>query len=88
MAINYLRAGLTAVAAITTLAAFGPSQADSVADFYKGRQITILVVSGAGGLNALYARTVGDRLGKHVPGNPKIIYQYMPGGGGVGYRHL
>lgn len=80
---SYLRAGLAAVAAITTLAAFGSSQAGSVADFYKGRQITILVPSGSGGLNALYARTVGDRIGKHIPGNPKVIYQYMPGGGGV-----
>jgi tripartite-type tricarboxylate transporter receptor subunit TctC len=83
MTISHLRAGLTAVAAVATIFAFGPSHADSVADFYNGRAITILVPSGSGGLNALYARTVGDRLGKHIPGNPKIIYQYMPGGGGV-----
>lgn len=57
--------------------------ADKVADFYSGRTLTILVVSGSGGLNALYARTVGDRLGAHIPGKPKVIYQYMPGGGGL-----
>ena len=60
-----------------------PASADAVADFYKGKQITILVVSGSGGMNALYARTLGDRMGKHVPGNPKFIYQFMPGGGGM-----
>jgi len=60
-----------------------PASADSAADFYNGRAVTILVVSGSGGLNALYARTVGDRIGKHIPGNPKVIYQYMPGGGGL-----
>lgn len=60
-----------------------PAAADAVTDFYKGRTVTILVPSGSGGLNALYARTVGDRLGNHIPGKPNIIYQYMPGGGGV-----
>ncbi len=60
-----------------------PASADAVADYYQGRAITILVPSGSGGLNALYARTVGDRLGSHIPGRPVIIYQYMPGGGGL-----
>ncbi len=60
-----------------------PASADAVADFYKSKPVTILVPSGAGGLNALYARTVGDRMGKHIPGNPNVIYQYMPGGGGM-----
>ena len=58
-----------------------PAAADAVADFYDGKQITIIVVSGSGGLNALYARTLGDRMGRHVPGKPKFIYQYMPGSG-------
>ena len=75
---------LIAVAACAS-AAFvqAPARADAVADFYDGKQITILVVSGSGGMNALYARTLGDRMGKHVPGKPKFIYQYMPGGGGL-----
>ncbi len=72
-----------AATAALTLAVSAPAQADAVADFYKGKQITILVVSGSGGLNALYARTLGDRMGKHIPGQPKFVYQYMPGGGGL-----
>lgn len=60
-----------------------PATADAVADFYNGRQITVIVTSGSGGLNALYARTLGDRMGPHVPGKPKFIYQYMPGSGGM-----
>jgi tripartite-type tricarboxylate transporter receptor subunit TctC len=80
---SHPRVAIVALAAITTIIAVGPSRAEPVADFYKGRALTILVPSGAGGLNALYARTVGDRLGKHIPGNPKVIYQYMPGGGGI-----
>jgi tripartite-type tricarboxylate transporter receptor subunit TctC len=79
------KAFLSGLAALTLLSAMAsaPAKADAVADFYKGRTLTILVVSGSGGLNALYARTVGDKLGKHIPGNPKVIYQYMPGGGGL-----
>jgi tripartite-type tricarboxylate transporter receptor subunit TctC len=72
-----------AAAAVLTAGLSAPARADAVADFYAGRTLTVLVVSGSGGLNALYARTVGDRLGKHIPGNPKVIYQYMPGGGGL-----
>lgn len=72
-----------AATAALSLAVGAPAQADAVADFYQGKQITILVVSGSGGLNALYARTLGDRMGKHVPGQPKFVYQYMPGGGGL-----
>jgi tripartite-type tricarboxylate transporter receptor subunit TctC len=72
-----------AVVALISAGLSIPAAADKVGDFYQGRTLTVLVVSGSGGLNALYARTVGDRLGKHVPGNPKVIYQYMPGGGGL-----
>lgn len=76
-------AAVIAFAALTTILVAGTAHAESVSEFYQGRALTILVPSGAGGLNALYARTVGDRWGRHIPGNPKIIYQHMPGGGGV-----
>ena len=80
-----IRRYATGVAIAAALAAMSGHavKADPVEDFYKGRTLTVLVVSGSGGLNALYARTVGDRLGAHIPGNPKVIYQYMPGGGGL-----
>ncbi len=74
---------LSAVSLVGLTVAATPAVADAVADFYRGRTVTVLVPSGSGGLNALYARTVGDRLGAHIPGKPKIIYQYMPGGGGI-----
>jgi tripartite-type tricarboxylate transporter receptor subunit TctC len=82
MTIRFSLSGI-ATAMVLSAGLAAPANADAVADFYKGRTLTVLVVSGSGGLNALYARTVGDRLGKHVPGNPKVIYQYMPGGGGL-----
>ncbi len=76
-------AAVIAIAALTATLAAVSAGAASVSDFYEGHALTILVPSGAGGLNALYARTVGDRWGKHIPGIPKVIYQYMPGGGGI-----
>ncbi|MPZ36494.1 MAG: hypothetical protein GEU95_00270 [Rhizobiales bacterium] len=56
---------------------------ESVAEFYKGKQIRIIVGSAAGGGFDLYARYVARHLGKHVPGNPGFIVQNMPGAGGL-----
>jgi tripartite-type tricarboxylate transporter receptor subunit TctC len=59
------------------------AHADAVADFYKGKDVTVIVGSGAGGTNALYGRTIAAHLGRHIPGNPNVVAQFMPGGGGV-----
>ncbi len=56
--------------------------ADPIADFYKGRQVTIIVGSTAGGGYDLYARLVGRHLGRFLPGNPNVIVTNMPGAGG------
>ena len=56
---------------------------DQVADFYKGKQLRIIVASSTGGGFDLYARYVARYLGKHMPGNPTIIVQNMPGAGGL-----
>jgi tripartite-type tricarboxylate transporter receptor subunit TctC len=55
---------------------------DSVADFYRGKQVTIVVGSSAGGGYDLYARLLGRYIGKYIPGNPNVIVQNMPGAGG------
>jgi tripartite-type tricarboxylate transporter receptor subunit TctC len=66
------------------LAIVTPAKAqETVADFYKGRQIRIIAPSAAGGGFDLYARTVARHLGKHVPGKPSVIVQNMPGAGGL-----
>jgi len=59
-----------------------PTQAAGVADFYKDRTVTIMVGFGAGGGYALYARTLGQHMGRHIPGNPNIVLQFMTGAGG------
>ena len=57
--------------------------ADEVADFYKGKTITITAASGVGGGYGVYALLIREHFGKYIPGNPNVIVNYNPGGGGV-----
>ena len=50
-----------------------------IADFYRGRTVTIVVGSDAGGGYDLTARTLSRHMGKYIPGNPTIIVQNKPG---------
>ncbi len=52
---------------------------DSVAQFYKGKTITIIVSSSPGGGYDLYGRMIARHIGKHIPGNPSLIVSNMPG---------
>ena len=59
-----------------------PSHAqDAVADFYRGKQVDIIVGSSAGGGYDTYARLISRHFGEHMPGNPEIVVQNMPGAG-------
>jgi tripartite-type tricarboxylate transporter receptor subunit TctC len=60
-----------------------PATADDVADFYKGRTITITTASGIGGGYGLYATLIREYIGKHIPGNPNVIVSASPGSGGT-----
>lgn len=55
---------------------------DAAADFYKGKQITIVVGSTPGGGYDLFGRLVARFIGKYIPGNPNVIVQNMPGASG------
>jgi tripartite-type tricarboxylate transporter receptor subunit TctC len=71
-----LYAGLIAVA-------ISPAAAQSVEQFYKGTNVTIMVGHPPGGSYDLYARLAANHLKKHIPGNPTVIVEHRPGGGGV-----
>ena len=58
-------------------------QADEVSDFYKGRNVTINIGYSAGGGYDIYARVLARHLGDHIPGNPTVIPQNMPGAGSL-----
>jgi tripartite-type tricarboxylate transporter receptor subunit TctC len=57
--------------------------ADAVETFYKGRTVQVLVGFAPGGGYDLYARTLARYMGRHIPGNPTMVPQNMPGAGGV-----
>ena len=59
------------------------ASAQSVAEFYSGRQISLTVGSTPGGGYDTQARLVARHLGKHIPGNPNIVVQNMPAAGSL-----
>ena len=60
-----------------------PALADDVEDFYRGRNLTVLVGVGAGGEYDLQMRMVARHIGKHIPGKPGTIPQNMVGATGL-----
>ena len=67
----------------TLLLPLTAARAQSVADFYKGKTITILVGSDAGGGYDLTARTLARHLSRHMPGQPNVIVQNKPGASSI-----
>jgi tripartite-type tricarboxylate transporter receptor subunit TctC len=59
------------------------ARADPISDFYKGRSISWILSAGAGGGYASYAQAFAPYFSAHIPGNPNIVIQNMPGGGGI-----
>jgi tripartite-type tricarboxylate transporter receptor subunit TctC len=70
-------AGAGALLAVSVL----PASADAVAEFYRGKQVQIVIGYGTGGGYDAYARLFARHLGRHIPGNPAVITQNMPGAG-------
>jgi tripartite-type tricarboxylate transporter receptor subunit TctC len=64
------------------IAVFIPAYAASQAPFYKGKTITFINGVGPGGTGDLRGKPIAALLAKHIPGNPTIVTEYMPGGGG------
>lgn len=59
------------------------AQAQSVEQFYKGRNVTLMIPSSPGGINDLASRLVARHLGRFIPGQPNIVPQNLPGTSGV-----
>ena len=74
-------------AVLVVAAVFGcvPStaRADPVADFYRGRQINLILSADVGGGYASYANAFAPYFASHVPGRPQVVVQNMPGAGGI-----
>jgi tripartite-type tricarboxylate transporter receptor subunit TctC len=60
-----------------------PAHAQSVAEFYRGKTVNVMIGVGVGGEYDLQARLVARHIGKHIPGNPNVVPQNMTGAGGI-----
>lgn len=81
---------VTSIFALTLLSdaslstgAMAQSDQASLAKFYAGNTIKIVVGLGAGGSYDITARTLARNLGKNIPGNPTVIVENMPGAGSL-----
>ena len=75
--------GLALLALVFTRAGLTPAGAESVADFYRGKELRLVIGASVGGGYDIYARAIAKHLGAHIPGNPAIVPQDMPAGGGL-----
>ena len=77
------RAAALACAALA--AVFGSARADTAAieAFYRNRTVTLLVATSPGGRYDVNARLIARHLGRFIPGNPNVVVQNTPGGGGL-----
>ncbi|MGZ3288828.1 MAG: Bug family tripartite tricarboxylate transporter substrate binding protein, partial [Xanthobacteraceae bacterium] len=64
-------------------ASIAAGRCDTVADFYRGRSISLVIGFGAGGGYDAYARLVARHFGRYIPGEPSVVVQNMPGAGSL-----
>ena len=78
-------AGLTAriCAMLLALASLASARADSVSDFYKGRNVDVYVGYSTGGGYDIYARMLARHMGRFIPGNPTLVPKNMEGAGSL-----
>jgi tripartite-type tricarboxylate transporter receptor subunit TctC len=75
--------GAILVASLSALACAPANAQEEVAAFYRGKQLRMIVGTGAGGGYDLFARAVARHIVNHIPGNPTIIVQNQPAAGGL-----
>jgi tripartite-type tricarboxylate transporter receptor subunit TctC len=75
---------MRAIAIVATAIALPTvTHAQSVADFYKGKTVELLIGYSGGGGYDVYARLLARHMGRHIPGNPTIVPRNMPGAGSL-----
>jgi len=76
-----LIAGLAGALALS--AALQPAAADAIADFYRGKSVTVVIAAGPGGAHSAYSLLLAPHLQANMAGNPSFIVQHMAGAGGT-----
>jgi tripartite-type tricarboxylate transporter receptor subunit TctC len=72
-----------AVGLMVVFSSIPVARAQSVAEFYKGKSVDLVIGYSVGGGYDLYARLVARRLGEHIPGNPNVVPKNMEGAGSL-----
>jgi tripartite-type tricarboxylate transporter receptor subunit TctC len=75
----FMRRLLLTICALTVL--HSSAHAQSVAEFYKGKTIRMVVGIDVGSGYDVNARLLARHIGNHIPGNPSIVVQNQPGAG-------
>ena len=67
--------------AVLAIARIDAARADPIADFYRGKTVRMIIGYGVGGGYDLYARITAEFLGRHIPGNPRLLPENLTGAG-------
>lgn len=68
---------------LTIFAQGASAQSDTVADFYKGKEVAIIVAHFPGTGFDIYSRVLVRHMGRHIPGNPTMVVKNMAGASGI-----
>jgi tripartite-type tricarboxylate transporter receptor subunit TctC len=71
------------VAALLVVRSATVAVAAPVDEFYAGKTVSFIVGGSAGGGYDTLGRAISRHIGRHIPGNPSIVVQNMPGAGGL-----
>jgi tripartite-type tricarboxylate transporter receptor subunit TctC len=78
-----MRKGVATAALMLAALTASQARADTIAGFYRGKQINLIVGYGPGGGYDVYARLVGRHLSRAIRGQPTVMVQNMPGAGSL-----
>jgi tripartite-type tricarboxylate transporter receptor subunit TctC len=74
---------MLAIAVLGVVGFVSTAPAQSVAEFYKGKTVSMIVGGSPGGGFDTLARAIARHITKHIPGNPNVVPRNMPGAGGL-----
>jgi tripartite-type tricarboxylate transporter receptor subunit TctC len=80
---NSRRTGICTLAGLMLALEAAQAPAQTPEEFYKGRILTLIIGSGTGQSYDAYGRLLARHLTRHIPGQPRIVVQNMPGAGGI-----
>src|ERR1700759_3207833 len=78
---HWMNQSAAAVVTAGFLAGLPAASAADVGEFYRGKTITVVIGYSVGGGDDIFARLLAPTLGRHMPGNPLVVPQNMPGAG-------